>query len=292
MKQKKYREIQRVQWIILILNILVCALKLGFGFITNSGAMLADGLHALGDAGNNIAGMIGIYFAYQPEDEKHPYGHRKFETFSTLFISALLVLSSWQLFQLAITRMLHPQPIYVSILSMGAMAVSILMNVFITRFELRKANELISDFLESDAKHTLSDVYISISVFCSLLLTWCGLWWMDIIVTIAVGLLILRTAFEITTAAIDVLCDAKVLEPSEIDEVIQGFSEIVGSEAIRSRGRKDDMHVHMHIRVLEEMELTDAHRLIHELEGALKKRFPGISDVSIHIEPEKQNTPD
>lgn len=288
---EKYRQIQQVQWVILFLNLVVCILKLGFGIVTHSGAMLADGVHALGDAGNNIAGMIGIYFAYQPKDEKHPYGHRKFETFSTLLISAVLVLSSWQLFQLAVDRMLHPQAVYVSVLSMAAMVVSILMNVFISRFELRKARELTSDFLASDARHTLSDVYISLSVLCSLLLSWLGIWWIDTVITILVGLVILHTAVDITKAAVDVLCDAKVLEPAEIDEVVQEFSEIVGSEAIRSRGRKDDMHVHLHISVKEEMELTAAHHLIHALEAALKKRFPGISDVAIHVEP-KKNMPD
>ncbi len=71
----------------MILNIVVALAKVIYGTMTKTTSMVADGYHSFSDGTSNIVGLIGIWIASKPPDEKHPYGHQKVETLSTIFIS-------------------------------------------------------------------------------------------------------------------------------------------------------------------------------------------------------------
>ena len=73
-----------VLWIIMGLNFLVAIFKIVIGTIANSGSIIADGYHSLSDGSGNIVGIVGLSIAGRPVDDNHPYGHKKFETISSL----------------------------------------------------------------------------------------------------------------------------------------------------------------------------------------------------------------
>ena len=56
------------------------------GFVINSSSVMADGFHSISDSASNIVGIIGITLASKPKDTEHPYGHKKFETISSIII--------------------------------------------------------------------------------------------------------------------------------------------------------------------------------------------------------------
>ncbi|HEX2954912.1 MAG TPA: cation transporter, partial [Bacillota bacterium] len=90
-KPDTYHAVRFVLWIILIANFAVAAAKILIGYWIKSNSLSADGIHSLTDGSSNIVGLIGIHFAFQPEDKEPPYGHKKFETLTGLFIAAMLV---------------------------------------------------------------------------------------------------------------------------------------------------------------------------------------------------------
>ena len=163
MEFEKYKQIQKVQLIVIFLNLATSVSKLVMGKIINSVSMTADGFHSLGDGLNNVVGMIGVYFAFQPKDRKHPYGHRKFETMTTLFIAGLLITTSIKVLVDAYYRIINPTAPNANMISFVVMIFTIFINIIITTYEKRKGLLLKSDFLVSDATHTLSDVLVSIS---------------------------------------------------------------------------------------------------------------------------------
>ncbi|HDK82412.1 MAG TPA: cation diffusion facilitator family transporter, partial [Nitrospirae bacterium] len=83
-------KIRRVLLYTLVLNITVAAVKTGYGYTINSVSMLSDGFHSFFDGTSNIIGLVGIWIASRPPDSTHPYGHRKFETLSTIGIAVLI----------------------------------------------------------------------------------------------------------------------------------------------------------------------------------------------------------
>lgn len=285
MKTQRYKQIQRVQLIIIVLNMAVSVAKMVFGLISNSAAMTADGLHSMTDGLNNIVGMIGVYFAFQPKDKKHPYGHRKFETMTTLIIGVLLIATSINLLRGAYNRFVNPVIPTVNIGSFLVMIFTIAINIFVTKYEKKRGKELQSDFLISDATHTLSDVFVSISVIGTLAAIKLGFPWVDTLVSVIIAILIGKAATDIIKKGSDTLCDATVLDPVEISELVCCFQEVSSCHNIRSRGRGDDTHVDLHVTARNDMSLEMAHNLIHNIDNAIKSAFPGVTDVTVHVDP-------
>ncbi|MCK5139483.1 MAG: cation diffusion facilitator family transporter, partial [Thermodesulfovibrionia bacterium] len=89
----RLKKIRQVLFYTLILNMLVAVSKIVYGYKTDSISMLSDGFHSFFDGLSNVIGLVGIWIASKPPDESHPYGHRKFETLSTIAIALLIFMA-------------------------------------------------------------------------------------------------------------------------------------------------------------------------------------------------------
>jgi cation diffusion facilitator family transporter len=166
------------------------------------------------------------------------------------------------------------------------MIFTVAINIVVNIYEKRKGKELKSDFLLSDATHTLSDVFVSFSVIGTLLAVKLGYIWVDTAVSVGIAVLICRAGVEIIKKGTDILCDAVVIDPKKISEVACGFGEVASCHAVRSHGLSDDAHIDLHITVRREsMNLDEVHRLVHSIESSIKSAYPGVADVSIHVDP-------
>ena len=151
---KDFSRVQRILWIIFFLNLIVALLKIILGALfINSSSLTADGYHSLSDGASNIVGLIGIRLASRPVDNDHPYGHRKFETLAALLISGILFLLGINVITEAVQKILHPAAPKVTIESLIALIVTLIINIFVTKIEYRKGVELNSQILISDSLH-------------------------------------------------------------------------------------------------------------------------------------------
>ncbi|MEM9227519.1 MAG: cation diffusion facilitator family transporter, partial [Verrucomicrobiota bacterium] len=80
-----------VTWLSLVVNVVLGTAKGVIGFMVNSTALMADGLHSLVDLSTDVAALFGLKMAAIPRDENHPYGHHRYASLSTLFIGCVLV---------------------------------------------------------------------------------------------------------------------------------------------------------------------------------------------------------
>ncbi len=283
----KFKAIRRILIVILFFNWLVAFSKLIYGLITRSAAMTADGVHSFADGASNIIGLVGIWAASKPVDEDHPYGHKKYETIATLGISVMLFLASFDIIKDSFSRFLHPVVPDVNIFSFSVMAATLLINVFVTKYEYKKGVALSSDILICDSMQTKSDIFVSIAVIVTLISTKLGLPILDTIVAFVVGILIAKAGFDILKKSSDVLCDKEAIEKGKIARVVSGLDGVKAIHKIRTRGREDDVHVDLHVTVNTSMHVDTAHELSHKISDTLKEKIPGITDVIVHIEPSK-----
>lgn len=281
-----YREIQRVLWIVLFLNWVVALAKIVVGLITHSASMTADGFHSFSDGASNIVGLVGVAFASQPQDEDHPYGHKKFETFFSLGISFLLGLVCFELVQEGIRRLQHPAIPDVSVISFVVMAGTMVVNIAVMSYERRKGLALQSDILVSDAMHTKADILTSFSVIVSLIAVKMGFPIVDAVTTVVIALFIAHAAYEIIKDGCRTLCDEAVIKDTrKIENIVLGVNGVKACHKIRSRGRKDDINLDLHVHLDPDLPLERSHQISHEIERAIKAGFPEVSDVIIHVEP-------
>ncbi|HWI62227.1 MAG TPA: cation diffusion facilitator family transporter [Symbiobacteriaceae bacterium] len=282
---EQMKRVRRILLAILGLNVAVALAKVIYGWISGSLSMTADGFHSLSDGASNLLGLVGVWLAGVPADENHPYGHKKFETFTTVGIAALLLFVGYEVIQGAIGRIGDPRIPDVSAASFIVMIITLAVNIGVFTYEYRVGRKLGSDFLVSDALHTRSDILVSLSVIGGLVGVKLGLPWLDWVLSLVIAVLIGHSAWEIIKNSAQVLCDAAVLDPAVVVPLVQDIPGVEDCHMVRSRGRSDAVYVDLHLTVDPAMTVGQAHMLAHIAECRLKGKIPGVVDVLVHVEP-------
>ncbi len=263
----------------------VAAAKIIYGYMTGSISMLSDGFHSFFDGTSNIIGLIGVWVASQPPDENHPYGHRKYETLSTIAIAVLIFIAGIEILKRAYAGLTTSHDIEVTFLSFTIMGLTLLINTGVMVYETRKGRELKSDFLLADALHTKTDIFVSVSVVISLVAARMGYPFIDAIIAVVIAFFIAKMGFSILKSAADILTDTAVISPKEIERAVKHIKSIEGCHGIRTRGKEGAVNVDLHILIDPDAKTEDAHELAHSVEDTIKKKFPSVIDVIVHIEP-------
>jgi cation diffusion facilitator family transporter len=282
----RLRDIRRILWWILLLNLGVAAAKWTYGVATHSLGMQADGLHSSFDGLSNVIGLIGLWLTTPPPDANHPYGHKKFEALTAGSIGAFLVLTClyllWKAYR-SWTLDLHPQ---VTGISFFIMIVTMGINIFVTRWERQKGTELKSDILTADSYHTASDVLTSCSVLVGLLAVQAGYAFVDSLVAILIAVVIAWTAFVVLQDVLSSLTDAIRLDPEEVRTTVMSISGVLNCHDIRTRGLAHHVFMDLSIHVDPTLSVEKAHTLATRIEECLIDHFESLEDVVVHIEPE------
>ncbi|MCX8031055.1 MAG: cation diffusion facilitator family transporter [Thermodesulfovibrionales bacterium] len=269
----------------LFLNLLVSGVKIFYGYFINSVAIISDGFHSLFDGVSNFLGLLGIYLSSHPPDERHPYGHRKYETFFTTFVGFLMFLSCVEIFKKAYESVKSSHIVDVNEASFAIMICSIIVNYFVAKYESSKGKELGSEYLIADSQHTKSDVYISIGVIASLVLIELGISYADVITGIVVGIFVARAGIMIIKEAADSLTDKTKIDKQSIKAVVNQIEGVRDCHDVRTRGTINHVFVDLHISVDSTLSIQEAHEISHEVESLIKRKFPEVVDVLTHIEP-------
>ncbi|NOT33919.1 MAG: cation transporter [Candidatus Eisenbacteria bacterium] len=277
--------IARVLWWVLVLNLIVAAAKLGYGWRSGAISITADGLHSILDASSNVFGLIGLHIARKPPDADHPYGHRKYETFSALAIAVMMFVGSWEILSSAFTRLATPRVPQVSVWGFAIMGATLVINGIVVAWERRAARRLQSELLSSDAEHTQSDVLASVLVLLSFAAARFGIAWADVVAAVLIVGLIMRAGIVILRTTLSTLADERRLDPVEVEGLALEESGVREAHNVRSRGAADHIHVDLHVLVAPDTTIAHAHALGHRVEARIRGRWPTVSDVVVHVEP-------
>jgi cation diffusion facilitator family transporter len=283
--EERFQKIRLILIYILILNWGVAAAKLFYGWLTRSASMTADGFHSFSDGASNIIGLFGIWAASRPVDGTHPYGHKKFETLTSVIIAGLLFLVCFNVVREGVLRLLHPVIPEVNVKSFLVMGVTLAINIAVMTYEMKKGRALKSDILISDAMHTRADILTSSSVILTLLGIRMGYPILDPIASLIIAFFIGHAAVDILKESSRVLSDGVAIQKEEIEKVVLSIKGVKECHRIRSRGRPDDIHIDLHVLVDPGMDIHKAHHLSYAIENKIKRDFRGVTDVVVHMEP-------
>ena len=278
--------VRRTLVVVLVLNALVTLVKLivaaRTGALTVVGAGLESGLDLL----NNIIALTLVAVAQREPDEEHPYGHAKFETLGTLAVVGFLSISCFELLREGLTSLLAGAPSghTASTADLATIAGTMLVNVFIVRYEARRGRELKSALLSADAAHTRSDIFVTLLALVSLWLTREGLNRVDGALAIVVALIIAWTGYQILRVSIPVLVDERAVDSSHIRTAIEVLPGVLEVREIRSRATATNSFAEVTVVVSGSASVADAHRLADEVEAAVSQRIGG-GKVTVHVEP-------
>ena len=106
MSSQKDQQIMKCLILALVGNIASAVIKLVFGLMANSVALISDAFHSVFDSLSSIIGIIGIKTSIQPPDLEHPYGHSRFEYIATLGIVVMMFVACFNIFREAVDRVI------------------------------------------------------------------------------------------------------------------------------------------------------------------------------------------
>jgi cation diffusion facilitator family transporter len=282
----RYGDVTRVLTRVLFLNLAVAVAKIAFGYASGAISILSDGFHSLTDTASNVVGLVGIRAARRPPDEDHPYGHRKYETVAAVAVVGFLAVVMLEVVRNAFNQFTgRSGPLEISNVGLAIMAVTIIVNLLVVRYESAAAERLGSEVLLADAMQTRGDVWTSFTVIAALVGVRAGLPILDPIAALVVAGFIGYAGVQIASTTTRILSDRIVMSESDIEQVVLGVDGVIGCHHIRTRGSADHVFLDLHVWLPGDLSLTSAHSLSHVVKDRLMARYPQIVDAVIHLEP-------
>ena len=284
--------VRKVLLITLLLNLFVMVLKAVLGWSTGSLSLIADALHSVTDSANNILGLITSRFSSPIPDRDHPYGHQKFEAVGALGIAAFLGIACFEILQGAIEGILQGgKPVKISASELWLLLIVLGVNIFVAFYERSVGRRVGSAILIADAKHTMSDVWVTITVLAGLIGVWQGrvlnlpqLGWLDVILAFPVALLVFRSGWEVLKENLPWLVDEMAIAPEAIHAIALSVPGVINCHDIASRGLLGrQVFVEMHL-IVDAKDVDTAHSITEAVESLLEERF-SPARILIHVEP-------
>lgn len=272
-------------WLSICAYIVLSLTKLGIGFGFHSAALQADGWNNLTDIVASVAVLIGLRISQKPPDHDHPYGHFRAETVSALIASFIMATVGFQVLYTTVMSLIEgkaetPNPL-TGWVALGCAAVMLLVYVY-NRNLAKKIN---NQALMAAAQDNKSDAFVSIGAAIGIFGSQMGLPWLDPVAAFVVGILILKTAWEIFRSATLVLTDG--FDEDELKTLRSTIEKTNGVREIREiKARLHGNQVFLDVIVLVDPLLTliESHEISDEVELRLKKKH-NIMHAHVHVEP-------
>ena len=279
------RIVKKVLTITLLFNLSVMGLKFFVGLSTGSLTLIADALHSVTDSANNILGLVANRFSSPLPDREYPYGHQKFEALGALGIAAFLGIACFEIIQSVIDRIIQDIVVVkVSQFELWILLIVLGINISVAFIERAVGKRFMSAILIADAKHTMSDVWITITVIGGLIGVWFGYQWLDIVLALPVAMLVFWSGWSIIKDNLPWLVDKIAIAPEVIHQIVLSVPGVVNCHDIASRGVVGrQVFVEMHL-IVDPLDVEHAHRITEEVEHRIQEKFHPVR-VVIHVEP-------
>jgi cation diffusion facilitator family transporter len=270
----------------IIAYIVLSLLKLVIGYLSHSKALMADGLNNATDIIASLAVLIGLKISRKPADDNHRYGHFRAETIASLIASMIMIAVGINVLYNAVQTIIFfkaQAPDLIAAL-VGVICATIIYVVY--RYNKKIAIQINSSGLMAAAKDNLSDAWVSIGTSIGIVASQFGLPWIDPLAAVIVGILIVKTGWDIFREASHNLTDA--FDKEDLDNITQSIikvSEVKKIKDIRARKYGNNIFIDVIVRVSANLSVVEGHSIAEEIEMKLRSEF-SIAEAIVHVEPD------
>ena len=280
-------EANRVVIITILMNIILVFIKIIGGHISNSRALLADGLHSASDIATSVGVIIGITLAKKPRDDQHQYGHEKVETMITFFLAMALLYTGGKIGIDTIFTILRGEKSIPGKIAPYIALVSVFIKEWQYQMAYRVGKKVNSNALIADAWHHRSDALSSIAAFIGIVGARLGFYILDPLAGLIVAILVIKVGFDIFKECFHQLIDVSI-QLEELDELKdailkQGKVQHIGDIRTRKHGSK--IFVDIRICVDASMDIQEGHIVAEDVESIIRNQLKNVKDVIVHLDP-------
>ena len=268
------------------LNILLFLGKLLAGLISGSVSVMADAVNNLSDASSSVVTLAGFKLAEKPADDGHPYGHARIEYIAGLIVSAMILVIGVELVKSSIEKILHPEPVVFSALTIGILIASILVKLWMAAFNKQLGKAIHSPTLEATAADSRNDVITTAAVLLAGVVGRLTNLHIDGYAGLAVAIFILWSGIGIAKDTIDPLLGVPPTEEfvEQIYDLVMRYDSIVGMHdlIVHDYGPGRCM-ISLHAEVPSDKNLMELHDEIDNAERELSRQLNCVA--VIHMDP-------
>jgi cation diffusion facilitator family transporter len=263
-------------------------LKIIAGWVSGSISVFAQAADSFLDLFAGLVTFFAVRIATKPADEEHPFGHGKVEDMAGVVQGVLIFIAAGLIVYSAVLRIINRTPIELPEVGMGAMVVSMVASILLSRHLLKVSRATGSVVLEANARNITADIYSTAAVLVGLIVVRItGLNMLDPIIAMGIAIYIAKIAYDAISKPLLGLVDASL--PRSEQAVIKSClaeqgNQIVGFHELRTRRSGNQRYIDLHLVMAKGISLEKAHQVCDLLEADIRSRLPR-TNVIIHVEP-------
>ena len=286
-QKKRYGYMEGIVGI--VANLILFALKYWAGIVSGSLALIADAWHTLSDSASSVIVIGSVKLSTKKADDKHPFGHGRYQEIASLFIAFLLGIIAWEFLSGSIVKFRAHESTQFGTLAIVVTALSVLVKEGMAQYAYWAYRKSGLETLKADGWHHRSDALSSAVVLLGILFGK-QFWWIDSVLGVLISLMLIYAVFEIVKNSIEKLLGAKP-DKELIAAVNKLISEVSDREIcphhfhLHTYG--DHQELTFHIMLKGDLDIDTGHDIATKIELALRDGM-GI-EATIHVEPIRGN---
>lgn len=272
----------------IVANCFLTVFNIVIGIMSGSYALVSEGAHTLSDVATSVIAYIGFKIGQKPADDEHPIGHGRAEAIGGLIIVLFLGMVAYEIMQGAIERLLNPSLITTPDFYAAIMAVlGIMINFSVSEYIIKIGKEIRSPAIVADGKHQKTDIFSSIAVLLSVVVSNIGYPILDPIIGLIIGVLILKTAYEVGKENIDNIMGKVPSQEfiNKIKRVANKTPKAQDAHNIKVDYLGSYAVVSLHVKVDGNMTVDESHKIAHIVETNLINKIPEVKYAVVHVCP-------
>ena len=285
----RYRATRFVTVVAAVVNSVLAATQIFTGWLFQSQALIADGVHTLSDLVSDGVVLFAASKASASPDRDHPYGHGRIETLATIIVGLLLALAALSIAWAAGQRLLAWETLVGPAPAALAFAlITIVAKEGLYQYTVRVARRIQSPLLQANAWHHRSDAISSVVVLFGIGGALAGWPWLDAVAALVVAVFILHMAWRLMFNSAAELIDT-ALEPEQVDKIRAAIVAVPGVKSahmLRTRKLGGEAAADVHVQVAPRISVSEGHQIADEVYRSVIRSMSNLRDVTVHVDPE------
>lgn len=282
----------RSTWVSVAVNLALSIGQVVVGMLSRSQGLVADGIHSLSDLVADFVVLLAGHHSRKPVDEKHPYGHQRFETGASLALAAILLLVGGGMLWSAIQKLEHPEAIArVHVAALAVALIALVAKESLFRYMLAVATRVKSSMLVANAWHARSDAASSLVVACGIVGNLLGYPLLDPVAALIVGGMIVKMGATFGWDALHDLMDraADAEDVQAIRATLLATPGVLDVHDLRTRKTGDLILVDVHLDIDADLTVAQGHDIAVNARARVM-RHHRVLNVMTHADPHRRET--
>lgn len=209
----------------LVATLAFTAFEVYAGFRATSLALLSDAGHNFTDAVALLLAAVGLYFQRRPADQQKTFGYQRAGVIAAFINALTLILISLYIFWEAVSRLVHPQAVDDRLMFWVALLALVVNGGIMLALSSGQKGDL---NIRAAFVHMMGDaIGAGAIVLAAIAIRYTGWSYIDPILSIALGCLIIYTAWDIVHESLNVLLEG-LPRGIELEKVTEAMSAVPG----------------------------------------------------------------